>query len=202
MALAAALLAACGNLTAGGVGEVSVALSGDAPDAALLAGSSSAAAPAPGAPSLTNHDGGAPEGEVEAEFTLFLVSESGSVLQLGGDRIRLRVDVSGRNELDAVDAQQVPPARYTELQVLFSEIEAEIDRGLVIDGVEVTGRIEVELEDLTLLVIRSIDLTVEGGGSSNLVVDLNAPAWLQFVDPVTQIVNEAAFADLIAVSVR
>lgn len=203
-AFAAALLTACGNLTAGGVGEVTVVLSGDAPDAALLAAGSTGAAPAPtpSAPLLTDHDDDTPRGEVEAEFMLFLASESGSVLQLDGDRIRLRVDVRGRNELDAVDAQPVPPARYTELQVLFTEIEAEIDAGLVIDSIPVTGQIDVELEDLTLLVARPIDLLVEGGTSAELVVDLNAPAWLQFVDPVTHIVNEAAFASLIAVSVR
>lgn len=202
--LLAVVLAGCGNLTVGGLGEASVVVSGDdAPPStpALAASGPTATASAdPTAPLPTSHEEA--EGEVEVEFMLFLVAESGSATRLGEDEMRVRVDVQGRFENDVVDREKIPTARYVELQIVFTEISAEIESGLVIDGVPVVGEIRVEMEDLALPVSRALDLEVGPGDSVELVVDLNAPAWLQAVDPLTRLVDVSVFEDLLGVRVR
>jgi hypothetical protein len=55
---------------------------------------------------------------------------------------------------------------------------------------------------VTLPVTRAIDLDIADGSSVELVVDLNAPAWLQAVDPLTGLVDESVFAALVDVAVR
>jgi hypothetical protein len=202
---AAGLLAGCGNLTAGGVGEIGVSVSGDSqsPTPAMTAAGAGASLAA--RPSLTIAAPWAAEeeqleGQLEIEFLLFLVSAEGSSLQLG-EELEARVDLSGRSEADVVE-ESVPAGRYEELQIVFTSIEAQVDKGLVIDGVEVTGPIRVDLEDLTLSVARPIDITVEDGSRVALVIDLNSAAWLQGVDPANGTVDESFFASLVDVVVR
>jgi len=198
---------ACGNLTAGGFGEATVAVSGDQPEAAAAPQPAPGMEPqdslaaSPSGPSQSS-DENDPEGEVEVEFRLFLVTEAGNALALGDDQLRVRVDLQGRNEADAVDRQRIPATRYSELQIVFTEIDVEVESGLVIGGVEIVGLVEVEIEDITLLVTRQIDLDVDIEESVELVIDLNAPAWLAALDPLTLTVDEAVFASLIDVAVR
>lgn len=202
LALATALAAGgCGNLTVGGFGEVTVAVASDAsepapgpsaaPRMALLESVPSTS------PARSSHE---VEGHVEADFMLFLVSEGGAPLRLGTDMIEVRVELGALGELDAVDAQPVPATRYRELQIVFTDIRAEV-QGLVVGGVEVP-EVRVELDDVSLLVTRPINVDVPDGGAVELLVDLNALAWIQAVDPVLLTVDEQVFADLVSVVVR
>lgn len=196
--LLALALPACGNLTAGGYtpGEASVAVSGDAPDSGAAA-----TVPAPSfavMPSLL--EGGEAEGEIDAEFRLFLDGDSGSVA-LSDHDIRVRVDVEGTREADAVTAT-IPTGTYTQLRIVFSEIDVEIESGLIIDGVPVLGDLRVELEDGTLTVTRPLQIEVEEGGRLDLLVDLNADDWLSAADPVLGVVAETIFAQAVEVEVR
>lgn len=209
--------AGCGNLTVGGFGNATVVVSGDAAEPTPGLASASVIAPVPSAaprgvpaagsllaatsaPALSSHDD-EPEGEIEVDFVLYLVSETGGQTRLGQDDIEVRVDLQGRTEVDAVE-EQVPVARYTELQIVFTKIQAEVDSGLIINGVPVTGEIRVEFDNLTLLVPVPIDIDITAGSSVELVLDLNAPAWLQAVDPVTATVDPSVFASLITVVQR
>ncbi|HSH75001.1 MAG TPA: hypothetical protein VLA09_04940 [Longimicrobiales bacterium] len=197
----------CGNLTAGGLtAEASVVVSGDAQSPAPSPRMSVEARPAPAPPAppaLSSHED-EPEGEVRAKFMLFLISETGSALQLGSDDIEVEVDLQGQTEWEAVRSQLIPAVRYTELQIVFTEIRAEVSRGLIINGQEVTGEVRVELDDVTLLVPRAIDLDVPGGSRVEILLDLNAPAWLAAVDTTTvpYSIDASVFADLIDVVIR
>jgi hypothetical protein len=197
---------ACGNLTAGGFGEATVVVSGDASEPAPASQvtpqfSAQPTAEGPTRPYLSSHDGEL-VGDVEVEFALFLVAEDGDALRLGRDTIRVAVDLVGDTEADAVDRQRVPATRYTELRIVFTDIDVEVESGLIIDGIPIVGLVEVEIEDVTLLVTRQIDLDVDMEESVELVIDLNAPAWLEALDPLTLSVDEAVFASLIDVAVR
>ncbi|MGD2046021.1 MAG: hypothetical protein PVJ80_11335 [Gemmatimonadota bacterium] len=204
-ALAAAALAACGNLTAGGLtGEATVVVSGDADtlSAAALAAPAGvhAGAPnrvAPSGPALAEHE--EVEGQLEVEFLVYLVDEAGEAIQLG-DEIEAQVDLKGRTEMDVVDRQSIPATLYTELRLIFTDIHAEVE-GLVIDGTPIP-EVHVELEHLSLLVSRPIDLDVQEGDQVELVVDLNSLAWLDAVDPESGAVNESVFQDLVNVVIR
>lgn len=188
-------LAACGNLTAGGIGEASVAMSGDAPDQ----GASPQMAVVDG-PAHTDHDDDDPEGELEADLTVFLVSAGGEAFLLTDGEVRVRVDLEGVEE-PTIASRTVAAGDYTALRIVFTEIEVEVDAGLVIGGVEIVGPVDVEFES-ELTVERAIDVTIEDGERAELLVDLNAESWLQAVDPVTLTVDAEVFADLVTVRQR
>ena len=152
-ALGLLTLPGCGSLTAGGlVGEASVTVSGDAPDAA----------PAPSAAPLAG-------------------------------MAALQVDAVRRT---------VPAQRYSDLRIVFTDIKVEVDRGLVVDGRDVTGEIRVELEDGPVTVERSLPLDLGEGQSVELLLDLNTQSWLRAVDPDLHRVDYRVFAEAIAVRIR
>jgi hypothetical protein len=208
--LAMLAMAACGNLTPGGFGEVTVGVSGDAdtlstaaaaaaPAFATLAdlGPSLSILPADSGPAQSPEEA---EGELQVEFLAYLLDAGGNPVQLGNDELQVQADLKGRTEADPVDRQPVPAAIYTDLLLVFIEIKAEVE-GLVIDGTPVP-EVHVELEDVSLEVSRPISLDVRPGSDARLVIDLNALAWLGAVDPLTGAVDEAVFADLINVVVE
>ena len=204
-AVATLAFAACGNITVGGVTEVTVGVSGDAadplPQPELFASAAGLSSASRAEPLPSSHEAEDAEGEVEIDFTLALVSESGDVVSLGQDDIRIRLDLQGVNEPEAVN-ELVPTARYTGLQITFTHIQVEVEAGLVIDGQEIIGEVHVELEDPELVVVRPVDIEAVEGSHALLLIDLNTPAWLAAVDPVTRTVDVSVFAGLIDVVAR
>jgi hypothetical protein len=200
--------AGCGNLTAGGAtGEAAVVVSGDAPDSAPAA--SVVEAPpstlVAAEPASTEHDGGGeedehPEGELEAEFSLFLVTDDDELVPLTDGDVQILIDLEGLQEPEVAD-RVVAARSYTALRMVFSEIEVEVDAGLIIGGVPVIGSIDIDIET-SLVVEKSLALDIEDEERVVLVVDLNAASWLQAVDPVARTVDPQEFADLIAVTMR
>lgn len=198
LAVGFGIVSGCGNLTAGGFGEVGVSMSGDAPDGAGNDQLTVAYATRASESSTQRDD---PEGEIEAEFTLALVTQDGGSVALTRQPVRLELDVEGSVELDAVRTT-VPAARYSALRVIFTDFEIEIDDGLIVGGVPIVGGVEVELEDGTLPVERSLSLTVVDGDVIDLLIDLNTAVWLQAVDPDLRTVAEAVVGDAITVVLR
>ena len=198
--------AACGNVTAGGFTRVNVEVSGDAaepsPQPSLLESGQALPAPLTSGPLPSSHDDAeGAEGEVEIDFRPSLVSETGNVVSLGRDDIRIRLDLQGVNRAEAVSAL-VPAGHYTALRLAFTHIQVEVSDGLIIDGQPITGELRVELEDPELVVDRPLALEAVEGGTVELLVDLNTPAWLAAVDPVTRTIDATAFAALVDAVVR
>lgn len=207
LALLLAGVAACGNLTAGGFGEATVVVSADAPEAASQTarlGSSvqpSSVAAETARTTRAAAEGDRPEGQLDAEMLLYLVSDGGTLVSLSDDVVEVQVDLEGV-EQDETLPKVVPADSYSSLRVVFLEIEVRVDAGLVIGGDTITGPIEIDMESDTLVVERAISLLVEDGDRAEILVDLNAASWLQAVDPITSTVSAQDFADLIAVVVR
>lgn len=196
---AVSLLTGCGNLTAGGLtGEAEVAVSGDVPG---TQGSGDRIDPMPPSFVAAASSDNEPEGEVEVEFLLFLEGADGTSLALSDEEIRVRVDLRGRQEADVV-SRQIPSKRYTGLRIVFTEIEAEVDSGLVINGQVISGAVEVRLEDISLTVLRPLSLEVGEGERMLLLIDLNAAVWLEAVNPDLNQVAEDFFAEALNVVVR
>ena len=101
-----------------------------------------------------------------------------------------------------VARQVVTAATYKALRIVFTEIETEIDAGVVINGVPVMGPVEIEIEDTVLTVDRSLNLTIGDAEVAVLVVDLNAASRLEALDPVSATVDAQVFANLITVVVQ
>lgn len=199
LALAAVVvLAACGTLNMGGLSETRVTVSGDAPDPVA------AARVAPPLARQTDDDDDddddEAEGELDADFYLYLLDAAGEPVELSPDQLEVRVDVQGTTEQEAVTVS-VPAQRYTGLRVVFVNIDVEIDAGLIINGQEVLGEVDVELEADSLTVDRPLSLDLEDGEAVELLVDLNAQSWLLAVDPTSQVVPGQAFAEVIDVRV-
>lgn len=186
-----ALLAACGSLTAGGLSETTVTVSGDAPDAVPVASTGAGA----------QADDAEIEGQIQARFLLFLDPLEGPSIQLTDAEFEVALDVRGQQEAVVV-RRAIPSGRYAALRVVFSEIEVRVDAGLVVEGHPITGRVSVGPGIEGLTVIRSVVLDLEDGDSRELLVDLNTPAWLGAVDPDRLEVTGEAFASAIAVRVR
>lgn len=209
--------AACGNLTAGGAtGEARVLLSGDAAMVSTVGAVTASTLQWPANElvpfAAVAHGGGPmladsteaeddPEGEVEVEFRMYLVAASGALVELTEGEARVRVDLEGVREPE-VASQVIEAATYSTLRIVFTEISAEVDAGLIINGIPVTGEIRVEIEDLSITVDRSLALNLGADEMVELLVDLNAASWLQAVDPVTGTVDAQVVADLVAVTVR
>ena len=203
IALAAcALLAGCGNLTAGGLtGEATVTVSGDAAAQGLSPQRTIGLYSTPPFPTEHDEPDDEPEGEVRAEFFVFLEAANGGEVSMSEDQIRIRVDVQGRQELD-VAHRTVPATLYTHIRIVFTDIRVRVDSGLIINGVPVIGEVRVELEDTALTVTRPLTLDIGEGASVFLLVDLNAKTWLQGVDPVLGVIMEEVFANAVSVAVR
>lgn len=212
----AALTAGCGNLTAGGVAEAEVTVSGDAPDQASgadtyrppslagalpwsgLGASARSAAVDPAAPRARDDE---PEGEVEVEFGIYLVTAEGPEIPLDED-VRVRVDIRGRTEATAVRRRTIPAATYSAIRVVFTEIEAEVDEGLIIGGRPVEGPIVVELEGESLVVEQGPEFQVPAGGVVDVLLDLNSTAWLRAADPAVNRVARNIFRNALQLRVR
>lgn len=213
---------ACGSLTAGGFGEATVVMSGDAPDQTPQAASASpqpaivgsdesaGGSPSPVTsatsaigddPLTTSHDDDDPEGQLEADLTVYLVSAAGDVVAVTDGEVEVRLDLDGVEEPE-VGSRRVTATTYTDLRMVFSDIEVRVDAGLIIDGQPVTGLVDVEFDDLQLTVDKAIDIEIAEGGRVELLIDLNADSWLLAVDPVMQTVDAQVFADLVTVTVR
>jgi hypothetical protein len=201
--LVALVVVACGgNLTAGGFGEVEVTVSGDAPDADQ---GSVWPSEAPGllstGPAPSSHDD-EPEGKLEIEFLLYLIRGDGSLVEVDDKEIEVELDLAGFFEADAVTAI-LPADRYVGIRIQFTEIEVEVERGVIINGIPITGPVEVELEDdETITIERPLDVVLEEGGRVQILLDMNARVWLAAMDPDLQRVAERVFSDAIRVVVR
>jgi len=207
----ALLSGGCGNLTAGGArGETTVYVVGNGEDAAAnaaasrlrSAGSSRLSRTPVGAAAAGVDEDDEPEGEMELHFFLSLVRPDGTTEPLTDDEAQINIDLPGQQEVEVL-TRSVPAGRYEGFRISFTEIEVEIDKGLVIGGEPVMGAVDVDLDETTLIVARSIDLTLEDGERAEVVVDMNATDWLTAVDPgPPPVVDGDVVASLIEVITR
>ncbi len=198
------VFAACGNLTAGGFSEAEVSISGDAMDPAIAPatiGRMPRLAAQEDEDDDDDDDDEEAEGELEAYLELFLESEVGERVPLTDSEIEVEVDLQGANEF-STGTRSVPADRYTALYARFTDVEVEIEGGLVVDGQVITGRVDVEFEAEALEVILPVDLRLDDGDRVEFLLDLNAQNWLSSVDPDLQVVAETFFANAIQVRVR
>lgn len=197
--LLTSFLASCGNLTAGGFGEAKVVANGDAPEIAVQT-----AEPLSG-PARTDHEEQEgeedidPEGDIDLEFRLYLESPTGATLELSDRDLQIELELDGSIEADVITAR-VPANSYSGLRIAFSEIEIDVEAGVIIDGQEVMGPVDIEFEDLEIFL--PLDLTVLDGSVVEILLDMNAATWLAFVDPATKTVMPEHFAEAVTVRLR
>ena len=213
----ALVFAGCGDLTAGGLGEVEVYATSDDPGGAPATAVAPMAAvpvgvagddPSPhAAPSLAHASQTAAlslfEGLLATEIRVYLQSDASSQWLELTDGVRdLTLDLSGNVER-RVAVKFVDAGRYTRLRVVFSRVEATVLGGLIIGGVPVTGPITVDLgAQGSLTVEREALVEVEGDQALDLVLDLNVDVWLPTASILTRTVAASALSNALALRVR
>lgn len=178
----------CGNLTAGGArGEVSAAVSGDASEPAQQASAPTAAVI---------------EGYVDATMRVYLENDAGDRFPVVGSDTRAVVDVQGDTEVE-MRGVELEVGSYPRARIVFTDVHAVIESGLVLGGATLEGRIDVGDESVDSIVVEhDVGIQLEENAEHQLLVDLNSPSWLVQADPVLEIVAADDFASAVDVQVR
>ena len=185
-------VAGCGDLTSGGFGEVEVGLAADSVvEPPLVQAASFAKVPA------------GDEGQrLDPPATVDAMEPIEGTVTVA---LRVYVRRGARNWEEVTEGEQIvtaslqateasimarsdlPVGSYTEARTRFSMVVVDVVRGLVVDGVPVTGRIAVieSGEDPIDLPI-PLELEVEEGALESVVVELRAGTWLRLVDRDTR----------------
>jgi hypothetical protein len=90
----------------------------------------------------------------------------------------------------------VSAGRYRGVRTVFRRVEANVIRGLVVDGQPVTGLVRVQLGDGGILVVEDpTEVEVPVGGETSLLVDLHTMRWLRLLNLELRQVAASDFQD-------
>lgn len=203
---AALAMTGCGDLTAGGVGEIDVSLSGDAPDDAsesvratspTLFATSPAAGEDDASRSAYASTRAEPRGDVTATLEVSVLSPQGEWIVLTDGLQEATVDIQGAT-LAELGRKELEPGSYDRIRVRFTDIQARVDAGL-----PVLGEIGVDFGDASSISVeQELGLEVEDGEEIVAVVDLNSVQWLNAAQPAQKMVAAAHVRSALAVHVR
>jgi hypothetical protein len=190
---------ACGNLTSGGVGELEVfAVADDPPEEGAAAASTSTSAPAP--PGSSNAM--IIEGTITFEVGIRVLSDDGDWVDLTDGFAERTLRLEGTDEAKLATGG-VPAGRYRRARMPFRRIEANVLRGLNVDGEVVVGMVPVNiLPGAAITVERALDLEVRDGETEAILMDLNVQLWLRRFDRMRRHVRESDFSDAVRMRSR
>jgi hypothetical protein len=190
-------LAGCGNVTAGGVSDAEVYMSGDAsPQAAPAA--SEGARPAPARIGILT---GVLEGDVDVDARIFLRRVGGVLVPLTPAGLSVTLDLAGVQQPLVADIS-VASGSFDAVVVRFTDVTAQVTGGLEIGGIPFVGSVSVDLGGPSLDVTELLTLELADEEEVELLVDLNADGWIPLLDVLTGLVAAADFAAAVAVSER
>lgn len=191
-------LAGCGKeLLVGGQKHVDARATGDGtPEGAASHSRAPAYAVAPADAPVADHVAGRAQGTVTFAAKISLISDDGRVVELNPSPDMATVRIDGDDTV-RVASRNVPERRYTAVRVAFTEARADVTGGLVVGGINVTGRVNVAVGD-SIVVQRAVDLGPPEA-DVRLLIDLDASAWLRTTNPATRIVAAAAFQQAVKI---
>jgi hypothetical protein len=200
MLAAALVLAACNGDATGATG------SGDARMQVAMRGDD-----APASQSVQSADGGAPsftsttaEGTIDFRARVYVQSSTSGWVELtNGAAGSGSVDASGRGSAVAFASSRVDAGSYTRVRVVFEDVEANLNGGLQISTGLLTGSVSVNLEsDGQVVVEREVNVSASSGATSQVLINLNADAWLNQASATTHTVSEASFRNAVAITAQ
>jgi hypothetical protein len=196
---AALLLAACdGDVTGSGGGSARMAVAARGDDA-------------PAAQSVQGADGGAPSfthttasGTIDFRARVYVQSSTSGWVELtDGAAGQGTVDASGHGSATAFASSSVESGSYNRVRVVFEDVEADISGGLQISTGLLTGNVSVNLEsDGQVVVEREINVTASSNATTQVLINLNADAWLNQASATTRTVSETSFRNAVAVTAQ
>lgn len=189
-------LAACDDATgpAEGRGQVEVAAVGDSESASSSSASESAS---------TAESSGEAEGTVHFSARVYLLTESGQWVEVTERAAQeATVDASGRGEAQAFASAELDAQSYTRVRVVFDEVRADVTGGVTLGvGGMLTGEVRVDAGGSSepAVVEREVEVRVNSGGTSRVIVDLNSSAWLSGASAETRTVSRAEFENAVLI---
>lgn len=186
---------ACGDLTAGGVGDVEVLVSPDS-----IAVESLNPSPGPARQSLP--DTSPVVGTLQVRIQVFVLRPPGRWIQVTDGIQEVLLDL-GEPSGSTIARRSLPAGSYVAVRTVFHRVRADVRGGLEVDGEPVTGEVDVDLGLAEQLeVFRPLDLTVSEGEITELGVDLHATRWLRRLDRDLRRVAARDFEDELALRPR
>ena len=189
---------ACGGengspLGAEGQAQMQVAVTGDAPESGSSTGSSDA----------SGSTSSQAQGTVDVRAQVFVQSSTGGWTELtrgaAQQTVVLASDAQGRTMATA----KLAAGSYQRVRIVFEDVRANVTGGLQLGTGLLTGEVRVAgAGDSRITVEREIDVRLRSDAQAQLLIDLNAQAWLDRVDASTRTVGEADFRNAVDVVVR
>lgn len=190
-------LGACENPAGveGGDARMQVAAVGDDNGAARSQGEE--------APSFSQALSGA-EGTVSFRARVYVRSKVGSWVELTGRQAQqATVDASGRGAAEVFATARVNAGSYQQVRVVFEDVRANVSGGIRIGTGLLTGELRVDLQgDNQVVVERQVSATASAGATTEILINLNADAWLSQASAQSRTVSEAAFQSAVQVTAR
>lgn len=191
------LVAGCGNVTSGGFGDVEVILSSDEIEDLQETASELIRSEA-----LPTSHAGTIEGSLTVSVRSFALITRDEVVELtdGVQEITLPLDDPTPVELARRD---LPAGAYRGLRTFFGRIEANIVRGLDVNGEEIIGTVRVDLGQdgaLTVTSLQTFEVIEEA--ATTVAIEMQSGIWLRLVDAVVRRVDLEDFRRIFRVRVR
>ena len=187
-AVLASLTGACGNLTSGGFGDLEVIVATDSVPA-----TASLSAPPP-ALSLVPSRVGAQQQMVDGTLTIrvqvFALTRSGASVEVTNGVQELVMPLSGSAPFVLV-RKELPAGAYSAIRTVFASVVAQVEGGLVIDGVPIRGPVTVDLGSEGRIVVDTpIDLRIEEDIEARIKVDLHTTRWIRLLNQQRRVQSE------------
>jgi len=190
----------CGNVTSGGFGDVEVVLSSDEVEEFGQVVSSALLASSPG-PQATSHLG-LIEGTLTIRVRSFARRGLADLVELTDGVQEITVSLSDPQPVE-IARIPLPEGRYEGVRTFFGRIEANISRGLVIDGDTIRGTVTVDLGPAgNFSVVTLTPFEVQDGTPTVVAIEMQSRIWLRLVDAVLRRVDLDDFRRVFRVQVR
>jgi hypothetical protein len=178
VALVAWLVGACGDLTSGGFGDLEVIVATDSVPATALTAPPVALAQLP---TRVGSDQQMVDGTLTLRIQVFAVARAGAVEVTNGVQ-ELVMPLSGSAPFLLV-RKELPAGSYASIRTVFLSVVAQVEGGLIIDGVPIRGPVTVELGSEGRIVVDTpIDLRIADGLESRIRVDLHTTRWIRLLN--------------------
>jgi hypothetical protein len=165
-------LSACGDLTAGGAGEVEIEIIADSVSGSVVASPI--------------------QGTLTIGVQIFAQNGPREVeLTNGVQELQIALDGSS---LGTVSRRVLPSGRYRGGRIVFRKVEADVQGGLLVEGQPFVGDVVVDLgPDNRLSFPWSTELEVTENATVHLVVEMRAPRWLRLLNRDQRRVSRESF---------
>ncbi len=192
-------LSGCGNVTSGGFGDVEVLVSSDEVEDVQTTAASALYAQL-GVPAESSHTDSI-VGTLTVRLRSFARRGVGDFVELtdGVEEVTLSLNDPAAVE---IARRSVPAGRYDAVRTFFGRIEANIESGLVIDGVPIEGAVTVDLGGEGFSTVTYTGFDVWEDAPTVVAIDMQSRLWLRLANAILGRVDLDDFRRIFRVRVR